>query len=217
VIKYVLLFTLLSLAVNANVTWDSTDKRIEAPTTDQNADFSFRFVNDGKYSVELSEPVASCGCTMAKLDKSVYAPGESGLLRGAFTIKGKHGANLVVITVKGAFLESERRPYEAKLNLSVFVTESLVVKPGIVIWRKGDTPVPKHIKIHIEQAGLSQLKIAKANPELFSAELSELKPDNSYDLIVTPLSTYQAIQGMVTLEATGSDSNSRCFVHLLVR
>lgn len=52
----------------------------------------FRFTNTGASSVVLNEPKGSCGCTIPKLAKFEYAPGESGEIKVIFKPAGKAGA-----------------------------------------------------------------------------------------------------------------------------
>ncbi|MFM9996269.1 MAG: DUF1573 domain-containing protein [Phycisphaerales bacterium] len=52
----------------------------------------FRFTNAGPSSVVLNEPKGSCGCTIPKMAKFDYAPGESGEIKVIFKPAGKAGA-----------------------------------------------------------------------------------------------------------------------------
>ncbi len=60
----------------------------------------FHFKNTGESTVILSEPKGSCGCTVPKLAKYEYAPGEAGEIKIVFKPAGKAGPkNTQTITV----------------------------------------------------------------------------------------------------------------------
>lgn len=60
----------------------------------------FRFTNVGDTTILLNEPKGSCGCTVPKMTKFEYAPGESGEIKVIFKPAGKAGArNTQTVTV----------------------------------------------------------------------------------------------------------------------
>lgn len=65
---------------------------------------SFAFVNDGTDTVEVKRTRSSCGCTTATLERTVIAPGDSGILRVEFNPSYRPGVfkkHVAVYTNKG--------------------------------------------------------------------------------------------------------------------
>lgn len=66
----------------------------------KDVDHVFHFTNTGPSTVILNEPKGSCGCTVAKMNKFEYAPGESGEVKVTFKPAGKAGPkNTQTVTV----------------------------------------------------------------------------------------------------------------------
>ncbi len=66
----------------------------------KDVEHTFRFTNTGGSTVILGEPKGSCGCTIPKLTKYEYAPGEAGEVKVVFKPAGKAGPkNTQTITV----------------------------------------------------------------------------------------------------------------------
>jgi len=97
------------------------------------------FTNEGDGTLIIKDLRASCGCTVGQLDKRVYEPGESGVIKIQFKPQGK--SNLVRQTVTLTTNDPSLTNYEAKINVTAFVMPIVRVDPGIVnlgILRKGE-------------------------------------------------------------------------------
>ena len=73
---------LLALASSAwaGLVWDSAMVTIETQGSPETRTTEFRFRNDSDRPVRIRGVKSSCGCTVVKPEKDVYAPGESGVL-----------------------------------------------------------------------------------------------------------------------------------------
>ena len=61
--------------------------------------FEFPFQNTGERSIEIARIKTTCGCTTAKLDKMIYAPGETGVIKGTFSVGNRQGKQEKMIQV----------------------------------------------------------------------------------------------------------------------
>jgi hypothetical protein len=203
----------------AGVEWTSRDLSAQASLGAEVAEFVYYFNNTGNLPVQFELPVASCGCTLAKWDKSIYAPRESGSLKGTYGISGRHGLNSVTIAVKGAEIDGGvSRPFADTLKLSVFVPEIVTVSPGIVLWRKDSALTPKVIRFEVNKALALPLMLKALSNEAFIGEWTTVAEGRTYDLKVTPNSTAEAKQAMITVEGINKDGKTlRFYAHLMIR
>lgn len=61
--------------------------------------YDFKFTNDGKSPLIITDAVASCGCTTPEWPKTPVKPGESGLIKVVFNSAGKTGLQDKQITI----------------------------------------------------------------------------------------------------------------------
>ena len=59
----------------------------------------FKFHNQGDSVVEVMEPSSSCGCTVPRLEKSSYEPGETGQISAVFSYGTRSGLQRKSVTV----------------------------------------------------------------------------------------------------------------------
>jgi hypothetical protein len=61
--------------------------------------YDFKFTNNGKSPLIITDAVASCGCTTPDWPKTPVKPGESGLIKVVFNSAGKTGLQDKQITI----------------------------------------------------------------------------------------------------------------------
>lgn len=61
--------------------------------------YDFKFTNNGKSPLIITDAVASCGCTTPEWPKTPVKPGESGLIKVVFNSAGKSGLQDKQITI----------------------------------------------------------------------------------------------------------------------
>lgn len=91
------------------------------------AEYKFRNAGSGPLTISHIKP--SCGCTVPELEKKVYAPNETGVIRVDFDPKGKRGSVVQSIQV---FTDSTSTP-SANLTFRAFVKPIVVVEPNAVL------------------------------------------------------------------------------------
>jgi hypothetical protein len=61
--------------------------------------YDFKFTNNGKSPLIITDAVASCGCTTPEWPKTPVKPGESGIIKVVFNSAGKTGLQDKQITI----------------------------------------------------------------------------------------------------------------------
>lgn len=81
--------------------WDSESKEYNVPPGEMQAPFTFYFTNVSSTNVVIANAVASCGCTVPKLQPLPWtnAPGASGQIPVMMNLAGKSGTVMKTITV----------------------------------------------------------------------------------------------------------------------
>lgn len=75
----------------ADPSFPSTSTTFTAAVGDTQVAHSFPFTINGNARITITDIKTSCGCTTAKLDKTTYAPGESGNITATFIIGDRTG------------------------------------------------------------------------------------------------------------------------------
>ncbi|HYE07343.1 MAG TPA: DUF1573 domain-containing protein [Planctomycetota bacterium] len=145
--------TLLPLAVlltltaraDAALAFESTGLDFNPSLGDETVVGRFSFTNTGDAPVTILSLKASCSCTATKLEKLMYAPGESGVITGVFTIGDRVGEQRKSITVSTD--EAGAEPYRLLMRVQLPPQAQLI--PRVLVWRIGDEPAAKIVDIVI--------------------------------------------------------------------
>lgn len=80
-------------ALKSLATMDFTDTLFDFGTIHEGeiVTHDFRFTNNGKKPLIISNAAGSCGCTVADFPKEPLAPGSSEVIKVRFSSAGKHG------------------------------------------------------------------------------------------------------------------------------
>lgn len=73
---------------------------------------NFSFTNKGGGLLTIQQIQTSCGCTVAKVEKKSYKPGESGKIHVTFSTQGRTGPQKKTITVESNDPQSPRKQLE---------------------------------------------------------------------------------------------------------
>jgi hypothetical protein len=182
-LPWVLALCVLPFPAFADLTWTKTVQEYQCTPDDKSIDARFAFKNTGKTPVTIRELHSSCGCTTAKLDKKVYAPGESGEVVATYSFRGQTGALRKMVTV---YTDQETPPVQ--LDIRVFRHEPFEMKPGLVYWRTGDAGEAKTVQLTANSYPVRIKKVTSSNPH-FVASLEPLKEGEKYAVNVKPTTT----------------------------
>lgn len=82
----ILLLMLTAPAAFIQLQWPKLQVEQSVTVGDASAAGTYAFTNVGEQSITITQVRTSCGCTTATLDKTTYAPGESGQI--VATVRG---------------------------------------------------------------------------------------------------------------------------------
>ncbi|RZK56487.1 MAG: DUF1573 domain-containing protein [Pedobacter sp.] len=81
-------------------------------TQGEKVEFSFKFKNEGKTPLIITDATATCGCTVPEYPKTPVKPGEDGVIKVVFNSAGKIGMQDKQVTIF-----SNANPEADKLHL----------------------------------------------------------------------------------------------------
>ena len=196
------------------------EKRVWKETADVSQEkvaFAFPFRNAGESAITITEVKSSCGCTTARLDKKIYAPGESGEITGRFTIGSRQGAQRKTIRLT---TDSVAQP-QVLLTVEVDIPKLLTIRPGMVLWRKGGDPEIKTIRL--EPNGEIGVEVAgvELESEVFSlvpVATGDGAEEAANEILVAVHSTDDPARALIRIKARLPDGREKqYFAHALVR
>jgi hypothetical protein len=180
-------FLLLVLAspVFGQLKWENPEQTFTAKPLDKVIVARFRFTNIGNTSLKITDLRPSCGCTTAALQKKEYAPGESGEIEAKFKFDGRVGHQEKWILVKTDWVP----PQQTILRMTVNIPEVITIQPELVIWRVGEQPKPKTIRIAISDNTPAKIVSVQPDNPSVKLELREVRPGKELEVKVTPATT----------------------------
>jgi uncharacterized protein DUF1573 len=179
---FFLLLCLCAGSAYGQLVFEQLEQSFKAKPLEGSVVAKYRFTNTGTGSVKIEKVQTSCGCTTANLNKTEYAPGESGEIEAKFTIGGRIGKQEKAILVT----TSDSREKPIQLKLLVDIEDQIQIQPELVLWRVGEQADPKKIEITVaEDASVKIVSVLSDNPSI-KAELSEVKPGKKYEIQLTP-------------------------------
>ncbi len=184
-----IIFLLLALAtpVFGQLKWENPEQTLTANPLDKVIVAKFRFTNVGTTSVKITDMQPSCGCTTAFLEKKEYAPGEAGEIEARFKPGGRRGRQEKWIVVKTDWVP----PQPTILRFTINIPEAISIQPELVLWRIGDQPKPKTVRITIPDGIPAKVVSVQADNAAVKLELREIRPGKELEVKVTPTTTSQ--------------------------
>lgn len=138
-----------SVAGASVLEFEEKDVQLEASLLDEGVEAVFRFVNSGEAPVRIERIRSSCGCTVPKLEKRLYQPGEAGEIRARFTFGGRSGEQRKVVRV----YTDEKGVPPIRLSLGTHIPKWAEREPPLLLWRAGEERKPKMARIHLHPSG----------------------------------------------------------------
>lgn len=198
--------------------FEKTAWRETAGVSQEKVAFAFPFRNAGEAPVTITSIKSSCGCTTARLEKRTYEPGESGEITGEFRIGSRQGAQRKTVRLA---TDSVAQP-QVLLAIEVDIPRLLAVEPGMLLWRKGEEPGVKAIRLlPNEELGVA-VKTVELESEDFSLARVEAEPEAEAgpgeEFLVAALSTDRPARALIRITAALPDGREKqYFAHALVR
>ena len=191
---------LMTQPLFAGLTWQQTEVHGMLQPGETAVRLTFKFTNTGETPLKIMKVHRCCGVWTEELTKTDYAPGESGEVHAWAYPRGMSHEMVRTLEV------TSEDGVVTSLTVKAGVADYLTVKPDFLFWQVGEKLQPKTVEIEVEgtQHPVSSLQ-AKVAGHAFDAEVAVMDHGkNRYRLTVTPKSTAQAAQAVVTVEAPGS-------------
>lgn len=159
------------LIAPAQVLWSEREVTLEAVAgTSEPLNVSYAFKNTGDKPVTITSVTPSCGCTTAKLDKTTYQPGESGVIQVAFAVEGRVGRQIKKIVVRS---DSAATPVTT-LTLRAHIRELLELSPKLLLWAAGELRAPKKLTVTVAPGRLIELISAEVKGAEIGVKIEEV-------------------------------------------
>ncbi len=89
----------VTLAATAKITFEKTELDFGELESGKVVDMEYKFKNSGDETLIIKNISSSCGCTVTKVEKKEYQPGEEGTIPVKFFSRGYNGKVTKTITV----------------------------------------------------------------------------------------------------------------------
>lgn len=157
----------------------------------------FRFTNIGHSLITIIDVRPSCGCTTATLAKKTYAPGESGEIDAKFNFAGHigHQEKWIYVTTNLAGTEPEL------LTLAVDIPPEVTIQPEFVIWRIGDPPEPKSVRVIVPEGFPTRMVAVQTDNPAMQVRLRETRAGKEWEIKVTPANTSTPVKTIVSIRS----------------
>ncbi len=184
---------LLPFLVNASDLKETPGLQFQNQVIEHVADVSetdfkgvFEFTNTSKETIEILEVRPTCGCTIAKLDKKIYKPGESGVIKTTFTYGSREGKQTKIIVVSTDAKANNR----IKLTMKIDIPKIFKMTPSVLIWKTETESINETKTVLLESLTSDPIIIEsiKPNNDNFSYTYEEIEAGKSYKITVTPRS-----------------------------
>jgi len=177
--------------------------------------FEFAFENTGDGTVEISEIKTTCGCTTAKLDKMSYAPGESGVITGTFSVGSRQGMQ----EKKVRLMTKDLTQPEIQLALKLDIPQLVTMKPGLLLWRVGTEPEAKTLTISPNgDLGAEVVLVECESPDFAVEAQPKFEGSSEYEVFVAPLKTEAKSRGLIKVIVAVADAEPKTiYAHALIR
>lgn len=179
----------MSLAAAAKIVFEKTELSFGEVESGKVVDLEFKFKSTGDETLVIKNIGSSCGCTVPKVDKKEYKPGEEGTIPLQFFSKGYTGEVIKTISVSTNDQESKivRLQIKGNVTLKDFAAVEIIGPDEIEF--KDVAMGKKYTQIFkFKNSGTIELRLVEVSlvPEL-SVEFSKkiLAPSEIGEIILT--------------------------------
>jgi hypothetical protein len=190
----------VSAQLDAALAWERTELDSRPGAGDERVVSEFRFTNSGAAPVTIVSVRPSCSCTTARLEKTVYQPGESGVIAATFTIGDRAGEQRKTIVVR---TDDAQHPTDTLLML-VHLPPQLEITPRVLAWGPGQPREPRAVDIILPEGlrtSVDGASIVSAKGGAFACELVTVEEGRRWRLQITPPSRDEAASATIAIAA----------------
>lgn len=161
----------------------------------------FPFQNKSDKKIRIVGVKASCGCTIADLNKKEYEPDESGELK--VTYKSRKHTDSEIKSIIIVTDEDEENFYN--LRLEIYHKQAMSISPKTLHWELGIQSEEKIIKIEIDPSYDFHLTEVTSSNDVFLTKLKTIEPYNKYEIEVEPIRYDLSASGLLRLHTNNPD------------
>ncbi|MCC5840952.1 MAG: DUF1573 domain-containing protein [Opitutales bacterium] len=171
----------MASTLSAALEWEITRFVHEAAPGEQMVTAVFPFTNGGNQPITIRNMQSTCGCTVAELEKRIYAPGESGEIKAVFSYGGRMGRQMKQVRVT-----TSDRSQPTVLEIDVTIPTMVEINPRILYWRIGQDLEPRSVMVRLNtEHGVEIREIVSQDPS-FTYEMEATGEAGVYTLTVFP-------------------------------
>lgn len=190
-----ILFLTGSLPLFAELKWAETVVEQTASVFNEAIAAEFSFENVGDEPVYISQLNTSCGCTTAKLNKSIYKPGECGKVVTSLDIGSRQG--LQVTTVK---VSVDYQDEPIVLTMKTLIPKVLEISRTFVFWEQSNEPSIYEIDLKVDLESPVRVLSAVSDNNLIDAQLELVEEGKHYKLLVYPVSLDAPVKARIAIQ-----------------
>lgn len=210
----IIVFLLIAICNNslAQIRFDTTlfEKSVSSDS-DSLLPFYFKFQNSGKNPIKLTKLETSCSCAVAKLEKEIYYPNETGEINGVFNIAGRNGLEEKEIVVYTDDITQSK----IKLLLKIKIFDPIEIKPRLLYWEKNRAALPKNIILTITDPHWNVESIVCEKDKFTLRQTGE---KGRYIIEVKPVSTKANLRDIIKIELKNDTLKKKTFlIHALIK
>ncbi len=186
----------LGVPARAALEWKTREVDLHPKISDKEAVARFPYKNTGDKPVKITRVQPSCGCTTAKLEKDLVAPGGSGEIVATFHIGDRVG-----MQVKSIQVVTDDQPDTAtKLTLKADVPKLLDVRPIFIFWPKAKPIEPRTITATVGgDFPVTKLDVTSTDPDI-KIDVKPAPNKKAFDIVVTPKTTNRPINARLDIK-----------------
>jgi hypothetical protein len=189
----------LAASAHAQLQWEQTQIELHPAAGDKTAVGHFKYKNAGEKPVRIKSAKSSCGCTVAKSQKDIIAPGESGEITATFNIGDRTGTQ-----VKGIAVETDDVAHPmSSLTLKTVIAQSIEIQPPMVSWQSGEAPNPKSVTVKAgKDFPVKEIKVTPSGQD-FETKVSKAG-EGEFKIDIQPKDTSRTGATTITIQPDNS-------------
>jgi hypothetical protein len=179
----------------ASIVFNALEREVTVQPGEKQAKWDCGFENRGSRQVTIADIKTDCGCTVAKLDKKVVGPGETGVLKIIMDIARstpvpKEEHRITVTTDDGQ---------SHALRFIAHVVQEITIAPRMLLWRIGDDS-PKRVTVNIALPALQKAFTGfhQSVGDAFEIRVEKGTEEGGYVVILKPRYTNGPLSAVLT-------------------
>jgi hypothetical protein len=193
IIIFTLVFALSgALAAESKMTFETTEIDFGKIDTGKVVNLMFKFKNAGDETLIIKNINSSCGCTVPKVEKKEYQPGERGVIPVKFNSKGLNGKIVKTVTVSTNDKDNPNTTLKIKGTVVLKDFAMVQLEPEQVNFEAVKLGEEYSRNIKIKNTGTADLRIIEVahSPQvylLFDKDVVEPAKEMEVKIFFTPM------------------------------